>query len=251
MKNKGFLLFVSLQEFFSDILKKNTDGELDFKLGECFILICSRDVTTDVVRQRGYGGSFSKNDFQSKYNNVEFITTLLPSVDQMEYATSTGIDTFVEQYTGKLYGEDQMRDIISICDVVANRDTPVFVLSTGLEFRSSYPYILKDFIKDEFGLIGYTMDDLEGKPIDTIYDIGDKDKIAESIKEHIDSVLRQYDKEYFFNTLMDDMEKACRDIMNSKSEEELRTIAKSKSIFISRRDTKERIVEKIIEDIVG
>lgn len=248
MKNKGgFLLFVSLTEFFSDILKKNSDGEFDFKLGDCYILVLSRDITTDVVKSSG-----QVNDFQSKYANVEFINNLLPSVAMMEYATTSGMDTFVDMYVERLGDASKMRDIISICDIVAKRGVPVFVLVSSMDLRTQYPIILRDFILSEFGLQGYLMEDLKGKDIsDVVYDIGNRDKIIAAIDEHLDLYLRMTDKEYFLNTLIDDVEKVYRDALNSKPVDELKELAKVKMIFISRRDDKARIIDKLINSIMS
>lgn len=246
--SKGFLLFVNLQEMFSEVLKMNQNGEFPFELKDSYILVLSRDIITDTIKKSDFniGGS---HNYQSKYSNVDFIYELLPTATQMEYATTAGMETFIEEYTSRLYGEKQMIDIISICEVVAVRDKPVFVLSTSMEYRCGYPEILKDFFRDEMGLIGYTMDDLRGKSIDTVFNIGDVEEIKKSIESHKDMVLKQYDKEYFFNTLMDDMEKAYKEILDKKSIDDLKGIAKSRRIFISRRDDKDRIIEKIIEDI--
>lgn len=247
MNKGGFLLFVTITEFFEQILKMNSDGQFEFKLGDCYMLICSRDLTTDVVRSAG-----SVNDFQSKYANVEFISSLLPDVEMMEYATTSGSDTFFDMYVNKLYDPSRMKDVISICDIVARRDIPVFVIMTSLDMRTGYPEILKEFIKEEFSLQGYTMDDLKGKSIpDVVYEIGDKSVIAKEIDDHVDKLLKETDKEYFLNSLIDDVEKVYRDVLETKSVDELRQMADARMIFISRRDDKKRIIDKLINSIMS
>ena len=246
MRNKGFLMFVTITEFFEQILKMNSDGKFEFKLGDCYILVCSRDLMTDVVRSAG-----NVNDFQSKYANVEFISGLLPDVHMMEYATSSGMDTFFDMYVNRLYEPSKMKDIISICDVVVKRDTPVFVLVTSMDMRTNYPDILKDFIATEFGLIGYTMDDFKDKDINTaVREIGDRDSIIAAIDKHVDDLLKSTDKEYFLNSLVDDVEQVYREVLESKSMEELKELAGAKMIFISKRDDKKRVVDKLIRSIM-
>lgn len=248
MSNKGgFLLVATVTEFFGKILKMNSDGQFEFKLGDCYILICSRDLTTDVVRTAG-----DANDFQSKYSNVEFVSTLLPDVSMMEYATTSGMDTFFELYVNKLYEPSRMKDVISICDVVAKRDIPIFMLVTSMDMRTQYPIILVDFIKEEFGLQGYTFEDLDGKDIsETVYQIGNKSDIVKAIDDHVDKLLKETDKEYFLNSLVDDVEQVYREVLESKSVEELKEMAGAKMVFISRRDDKKRIIDKLIRSIMS
>lgn len=248
MSKGGFLLFLTVTEFFEKILKMNSDGEFEFILRDCYILICSRDLVTDVVRSAGG----SVNDFQSRYANVEFISTLLPSVDMMESATTSGQDALFDMYVSRLYEDSRMQDVISICDIVAKRDTPVFVITTGLEMRTGFPEILREFIKEEFGLQGYLLSDLEGKSIpETVRQIGDKESIAKAIDKHIDKILKTTDAEYFLNSLADDVEKVYREVLESKSIEELKEMAGAKMIFVSRRDDKARIIDKLIQAIVS
>lgn len=249
MAKGAFLMFVTVTEFFQNILKMNSDGQFEFTLGDCYILVCSRDLVTDTIRSAG-----DANDFQSRYSNVEFISGLLPSVHMMEYATTNGLDTFASMYVAKLYEPSRMGDIISICDLVVKRDTPIFILISSMDLRTSYPSILREFIKEEFGLQGYLMEDLEGKTPDEINEIvrqiGDKDKIIAAIDDHIDKLLRETDKEYFLNALADDVEQVYREVLDSKSVDELKEMAAAKMIFISKRDDKARIIDKLIRRIL-
>lgn len=250
MTKGSFLMFVTVTEFFQNILKMNSDGQFEFTLGDCYILVCSRDLNTDTIRSAG-----DANDFQSRYSNVEFISTLLPSVHMMEYATTNGMDTFADMYVTKLYEPSRMEDVIAICDLVVKRDTPVFVLVSSMDLRTAYPAILREFIKEEFGLQGYLMEDLEGKTPDEINEIvrqiGNKDEIIAAIDEHIDRVLKETDKEYFLNALADDVEQVYREVLESKSIDELKEMAAAKMIFVSKRDDKTRIIDKLIRRILA
>lgn len=251
MSNKGFVMIVTISELFSVILKKQSDGELDFELKDSFILICSRDIITETVRRNSNGFDYS-NEYQSKYKNVEFISSLLPTATQMEFIGCGNRDDFIDKYTERLYNEPQMRDIISICDVVANRNIPVFIVTSSMDMRTCmFPYILQDFMKTEMGLKAYTMEDLEDGDFDKIFDIGDVETIKSNIESHKDMILKNTDKEYFFNSLVDDMEKAYKDILSTKSMEELKGIAEERCVFISRRDDKDRVIEKIINDLTS
>lgn len=246
-ETKPFLMFLTLQEFFDDILVRNKEGEIDFRLGDCFILVISRDITTGIgLAKREYTDT---NDFQSKYDNVEFLTMLIPSPNLMEYIGTTGVDVFEENYIEQLQARKPMGDIISICDCVANRNIPVFMICSNSDMMTHYPRILRDYIRDEFGLNGYMIEDIKGKDLKIIYDIGDVDKIRKCIEEEIERYKTQHDKENFFNTLFDDMETAYRDMLSKHSEEELRALAKERNVFVSRRHDKETIIEKIIDDI--
>lgn len=246
-EKKAFLMFVSLKELFTDILKRNSEGEMHFKLGDCFMLIVSRDIITSVgAKSRDFT---DMNEFQSRYENVEFLTTLLPRAELIEFLGSSGTDQFIESYVTSLQAEYPMADIISICECVANRGMSIFMVFSNSDMQTGYPGILKDYIEEEFGLKGYTVQDLADKSPDIIYNIGDIDEIRKNIKSHIDQYLIQYDRETFFNSLTDDMEKAYKDTLSKHTEEELRALAKERSIFISRRYTKEQIIDKIIDDI--
>ena len=246
-EQKPFLMFVSIRDLFMDILKRNSEGEMNFKLGDCFMLIVSRDIISKIgEKSRDFTDT---NEFQSRYENVEFLSTLLPKAELIEFVGTTGIDHFAEQYIESLQAEYPMSDIISICDCVANRGKPVFVVFSNSDMTIGYPDVLMDFIHTEFGINIYKASDLVNKPADIIYDIGNIDEIRLAIKEHVNQFLIQYDLDTFFNTLTDDMEKAYRDILSKHTEDELRALAKERYIFVSRRHTKEQIIEKIIEDI--
>ena len=82
MENRAFLIIATINDLFSTILKKQSDGELDFNLKDSFLLICSRDIVTENKKRSSYD-SYS-NEYQSKYKNVDFIPSLIPSATQME-----------------------------------------------------------------------------------------------------------------------------------------------------------------------
>lgn len=248
-ENKPFFMILSISQFFGDILKRNADGEMDFKLGDCYILVVSRDITTSIgIRNKNYT---NMNEWQSKYENVEFITSLIPSAQDVEYLGTSGMDIFLDSYTKMLQGRVPMSDVISICDCVVNRNIPVFIIVSTGDLRQEFPLVLRDYIQDEFGLRGTMMTDVESKGIETIYDIGNVEEIKASIAEHIDVYRKQHDTEYFFNTLTDDMQKAYREMLSQHSETELRELAKERHLFVSRRYTKDDIIEKIIDDITN
>ena len=248
-EKKPFFVFLTLHDLFNDFLVRNSKGELDFKLGECFLLVVSRDIVTSVgMKTREF---MNTSEYQSRYDNVEFLTTLLPGPQLMEYERSNGVDYFAEQYVNQIQAKKPMSDIISICDCVVNRGIPVIIIVSSADMMTAFPTILRDYIRDEFGLIGYTIDDLNAKSADIIYDIGNVEEIKKSVAEHMDMYLKQHDSEYFFNTLTDDMEKAYRDMLSSHTEDELRALAKERSVFVSRRFGKEEIINAIIEDIIA
>ncbi|WP_304411346.1 hypothetical protein [Bacteroides acidifaciens] len=248
-ETKPFFIIASLPQFFGDILKRNAEGETNFKLGDCYILVVSRDITTSIgMKSRDYT---NVNEWQSRYENVEFITSLIPAAVDMEYLCTTGMDTFLDNYVKMLQARVQMSDIISICDCVVNRSIPIFIIVSSSDLTQQYPLILRDYIQDEFGLRGSMMEDIESNGIETIYDIGNVEEIKKSIAEHIDVYRKQYDTDYFFNTLTDDMQKAYREMLGQHTEAELRELAKERHLFISRRYSKEDIIEKIVDDITA
>lgn len=249
MENKSFLMICTINELFSTVLKKQSDGELKFDLKDSFLLVCSRDIVTENKKLASYD-SYS-NEYQSKYKNVDFIPSLIPSASQMEYLGCGDRDTFIDQYTERLYGEAQMKDIVSICDVVVNRQMPIIIVTSSMDMKQClYPYILQEFLKDEMGIKAYMLEDIHDDNWDDIFDVGDTEVIKKNIETKKDEILKNTDVEYFFNTLVDDMEKAYREILSTKSIEELKGIAKENLVFISRRDDKDRIIEKIINDMI-
>lgn len=245
-ETKPFLMFLSLHEFFEDILVRNKEGEIDFKLGDCFILVISRDITSSVGM--GSRTASQTSDFQSKYSNVEFLTTLIPSPDLVEYIQTLGADQFIDTYVKQLQARYPMGDILSIVDSVVNRNIPCFMLCSSADFAQYYPVVLRDYIRDEFGLIGYTVDDI-GDDANVIFDIGDVDEIKKNLNKAIEVYKMEHDKEYFFNSLFDDMEKMYKEMLGKHTEEELRALARERNVFVSRRYDKEKIIEKIIDDI--
>lgn len=250
MMGKGFLMFVSVKEMFTDILKWNNDGTFPFIPKETHFLVCSRDICTDMVKNNSSYGMGVSNVYQSKYCNVDFLMSLLPTPQMMEFATTSNFDEFAVDYLERLSGEYPMTDIISICDIVVNRKRPVFIICSRMDFEYQYPYILRDFIDNEFGLHGYMLDEISVDNIEQVCQIGDEDAISKSIQEHINTLLLQTDKDYFINELAEDMEKAYRKMLENRTEEELKKIANEYNLFVSRKDDKERIIDKIIAEIV-
>lgn len=242
---KPFLMFSGLKEFFGKILRRNSEGEFPFKLGECCIIVVSRSICTDKSAERTFSDS---NSYVSRFDNVSFVPSLLPSAVDLEFISTRTDDEFAAAYGERLMGETALKDIVSICDIIVNRHTPVFIITSTPELTSSsFIYVMQQFIEEEFGLKGYMPSDIEGKPVDIVYDIGDPDTIRKNIERNI--ALLTKDEQYFFNTIMGDMEKMYRDILSKKSEAELKDIAKSRYIFISRRYDKDKIISKIIDDI--
>lgn len=249
-EGKGFLMFVSVSEMFTDILRWNNDGLFPFVPKDSYFLICSRTICTSMVKTDSSYSMGVSNEYQSKYKNVEFLMSLLPTPQQMEYVTGVGIDSFSIDYIERLMGEVPMKDIISICDIVANKQKPVFVICSRIDFDYQYPYLLRDFILNEFGLQGYLMEEVDVDNVEQVLQIGEEEAIRKSIEEHVAKLLRQTDKDYFINELAEDMEKAYRDMLGHRTEEELKKIANEYNIFISRRYTKEQIIDRILAEIV-
>ena len=137
MENKSFLMICTINELFSTVLKKQSDGELKFDLKDSFLLLCSRDIVTENKKLASYD-SYS-NEYQSKYKNVDFIPSLIPSASQMEYLGCGDRDTFIDQYTERLYGEAQMKDKSNFSGFTFGNNG-WFITQSGLNTNIDYQY---------------------------------------------------------------------------------------------------------------
>lgn len=248
MKNvsHGMILYMTIEEFFTEYVKSND-------LERTQIIIVSRDVTADIKNRERYNNIV----YSSKYDNIDFVPSLIPTPESMEFAYSDDKTRFIEAYEGHLLSDDVFTDIICIVDMVVNDGINIILLSSRAEFKSQFPYFLKDFIYERFGLKICLSEQLaesetEEEYTKLIQDIGDVEEIKLLLEQSkIDLTDDASSAEEFFNRFMEDAPVKYRRVLMTKDKEALLEFSKEKGLHISRRKTKEEIVDMIVNEVFG
>lgn len=248
MNNKRthpMLLYMPVEEFFTEYLRNN-------KLDQTQIMVISRDVIADIKVKEQYNNI----SYSSRYDNVTFVPSLLPTPSSMEYAYGDDKTRFYEAYEGHLLSDDAFTDILCIVDIVVNDGIDVIMLSSKSEFASRFPYFLKEFIFDKLGvnvcLSEQLRDATSEEEYEKLLELGDMDEIR---------VLLEYNKkeltegkvsaDEFFNKFMEDAPAKFRKILMTKDIDHLICFGKEKGLRLSKRKSKEQIVDMIVEEVFG
>lgn len=244
-RKHAIFLYMTIEEFFTEYVKNNN-------LDNTQILIISRDIVADVKKKEGYNNI----SYFSKYDNIDFVPSLLPTPTSMEYVYGDDKSRFVEVYEGHLLGDDVFTDIICIADMVVNDGIDVIMLSSKAEFASTFPYALKDFIYNMLGLNVCLAEQLAEAETDEEYEklleLGDTDDIRKLISQSKKDLTEgKVSEEEFFNKFMEDAPMKYRKILMTKDKDYVISIGKDKGLRMSRRKTKEELIDIITKEVFG
>lgn len=244
-RNHAILLYMTIEEFFTEYVKSN-------RLDNAQILIVSRDVVGDIKIKESY----SKISYESRYDNITFVPSLIPSVASMEYVYGDDKSRFTEMYEGHLLGDDVFADILCIADMVVNDGIDVILLSSKGDFASTFPYILKDFVYKQLGINICLSEQLAEAESEEEYEqllsLGDMDEIRtllEFNKKELTEGRATADE--FFNRFMEDAPMKYRKILMTKDKDYIIDLGKEKGIRMNRRKSKEELIDILVKEVFG
>ena len=274
---------------FIDIETLVTDYAKDHDLAKWEILIVSREIVgTLALRSSSSYGITTDVEFESKYENIEFVPSLRPTPSMLETLfDGNGASSFIELYKNRLIDSEPFIDICCIADMIINSDLNVMIVMSDYELKSHIAEVLREFIEEEFGIYGFMYSDLKrleiylGEPsYDKIvesmpFDVPDTftgrnfevitcqfntdeiDKLRENLElqkavaSNINAKAGEEDDltSIFFNKITETLEEKVREILNKKSLEMIRELCRKKEIRVSPSATKESLIDRIMANM--
>lgn len=276
----GALMFISFDDLLMDFAK-------DQDLSKWEIVIASHEIMGSLKTRGAIAGVSTGINYESKYDNIEFVNSLRPTASTMEYAYSTDKDRFIESYNSHLLSAEPFMDVCCIVDMIVNEDINVMIVMAGYECSARIPEYLREFIDDQFGVTGFLYSDLkrlsENFDNPTIYE-----KIIKSIHievpeefngRNFDCILSQSIvnidvvkenlelqktvaadmcadpgeednlKSIFFNRFTEDLESKLKSLLMKRSDDDIKDICRAKQIRIAPGASKQMLVDKILHNM--
>lgn len=279
---KGSIVFINYDDLLMKFAKDND-------LSEYEILIISHEIVGSLKMKSTSYGISSNIEYESKYENIEFVSSLRPPVSAIEHISLNNKDTFLELYNNHLLSSEPYMDICSILDMAVNQGIQILMVSSAYEDALDIPYYLKEFIKDTFGFICYEFEDLErvkdayeetdkhlkakkmkSLPFDIpeefygnnfeviVQNFGDEDAVREQLElEKIVAANMRAKagheddlQSIFFNSITESLEEKVRENLLKRTDEQIKDMCRSSGIRIgSTYTSKETLVDKIIHSM--
>ena len=153
----GFVMFISINDFFKDFVRDNYDLVKGSEL-----LIISRDIVAngDSVESEL---PFEDATSTSRYESITFVPDLVPNASVMEYSHGSTRDMFYKAYMEQLSTKSSSKYLCCIVDTVVNDDSKIFLICSQTEYLLEYMEVLKDYMQrakafvfaaeEDFGII--------------------------------------------------------------------------------------------------
>ena len=276
------LLIAKYSDFIEKFMMNN-------KISDWEIFVVSYDIgatikMTDISEDSpmAYGDCIN---YVSKYENVEFLTSLRPTYNSLEIGYGDK-DTFEEMYYSRLIDKNPFTDICCISDLILNENANTLILFNGVEYVTGVGQILSDFFEEEFKINAFLLDDIDrlcenfgtsnydiikeqfGYNIPESFDGTNPSVIWEQITDDIDDAKKTLEAQkiivqdlntkagmndsiesIFFNKFTETLEEKLEYILNQKDIKVIKELCKQKGISVNRNNTKEFLVKKIIREI--
>lgn len=278
MDKRGSLLFIKMEDLMMEFARYND-------LGDYFILVVSREYSASLKLRNATGGVTTNVTCESKYDNIEFVDSLRPPAQVMEYCYGGNRETFMELYENHLLSSEPLTDLCAIVDIIVNQHEDVIITMASFESAARIDEILMRFIYDQFKVQGYLYSDLQrlvtnygtpaydkivagmdykipkefdGKDVQVIVrNIGNEEEIKETLKAQ-EAVAVTMTAEpgtendfltVFFNRLTEDLESKVEERLLTRSIEDIKDVCRTKGIRIVPGSTKESLVKKILHEL--
>lgn len=276
----GSLMFISIEDLIMDFAK-------DHDLKKYEILIASHDIVGSLKTKSITGGVSTGIEYESKYDNIEFINSIRPTPTVMEFAYgANNQDRYIEMYYNQLIGSEAYVDICCIVDMILNNDCNVLIVTSAFEVSAKVHDILASFFFDEFGINGYIYRDLKrisenygtdkyekivkstdyevpetftGRNFEVITnnvtdDIGEAKRVLEAqkvIAANMDATpgTETDITSVFVNKFTEDLETKMRELLESKDERMIKELCRQKHIRIAPGASKELLIDRIMHTI--
>lgn len=255
-------------------------------LGKYEIIVSSHELAGSLRLQNSIRDVSQAVDYESRYENIEFVPSIRPTTQAMEHAFNPASrETFISLYNSHLLGVEPLTDLCCIIDMVITHGCDVLIVVAAYEAAAHVFEYLQVFIKDEFLFQSYIFSDLEklvelygtpvydklvksldftvpaefdGTNLDIIVqNIGDVDKIKEKLDLEKGVVaamsatinMEETFGEIFFNRFTETMEDKVKEALHKRTFDEIKDICRSKEIRIAPLSTKETLINDIIHDM--
>jgi uncharacterized protein YeaO (DUF488 family) len=234
------LMFGDISEFFGSYLK-------DYDLKDFVILITGRDIITGIKERVG-----TQQSYTSRYKNVMFAPKLAPTatVEEFFWGGTRDKTEFVTAYKNQLLTKENLTDVCALVDLVVNKNKNVVLLCSKRENIMEYYEYLREFLDEYFKLY---MVSIKEAMVDNelLYKYGDDDEIRTMLMFQIkaNNITDQTFGE-FINKFVDDEAKKYKEVLMSKSIDELVAIGTKYSVHVNKYKQKEFIVEHILKKIM-
>lgn len=235
----GSLMISSVNEFFGTYLHNN-------KISNYEIMVVGKDIISD--DQLNDDGHIS---YRSNFEHVTFCSVVSPSSHVEQYAYGLNMTEFVDTYNRQLATPESMNNLCCIVDLVVNRDVNVILLCSEREFKMGFVDPLREFIFNKFGLYLCTSVECRYDP-GLLTQYGDKTDIRRKLEFQI-ATYNFVDKGIgkFINKYCDDVEKSYREILMSKTVDELYQYGLKHSVHVNRYKSKEYIVDRLMAKVMA
>lgn len=272
----GALLFISFEELMKDFARDND-------LHDWIIIVASHEIGASLKVRSEIAGIGTGIQYESKYDNIEFVNSLRPTASVMEHISGNK-ETFISMYTSQLIGAEPFMDLCCIADMVVNSDCKVMIVMAAYEAAVNIPMFLKEFIEDEFGIRGYVYKDLlrltehySNKSLyKKIVDTSDFPVPEEFTGRNFDVIITNYCDNYdevkeklelqkivaagmcatpgeendltsiFFNKFTESLKEKLTELLLKRSDSDIKDLCRNYKIRIAPNSTKEFLVEKIL-----
>ena len=236
------LLFITINDLFMDYLKNN---KVDMESTN--IIIASRDIETDIRRNTRTG-----TEYESKYKNIDFAIELSPTPSVLEMYTGSSSAMYIESYREQLANTTVIqKDLCAIVDMIVNESFDIIIVCSISEMNMQYFYILRDYIDEVFRLHGYIYGELKENETLDVTDFGNPDEIRTMLAYQL-KTLELIDENIgeFFNKFKDDLADKYKNVLLSKTVEQLVELGRQKGIHVNKYKPKEVIVDHILKKML-
>lgn len=272
----GALLFIGFDDLMRDFARDND-------LNDWTIIVASHEIGASLRIRSEFSGISTGIQYESKYDNIEFVPSLRPTPNVMEYASGNR-EQFMEMYTNHLISSEPFMDLCCIADMIINSDCKVMVVMAGYECAMNIPRFLKEFIEDEFGIRGYVYKDLlrltdnysnkamYQKVVATSeFSVPDEftgrnfDVILNNYCDNIDEVKEKLELQkivaagmcaspgeendltsIFFNRFTEDLKEKLKELLLKREDNDIKDLCRNYKIRIAPNSTKEFLIAKIL-----
>jgi len=239
-KDTSCILTLDIKELIGIIAK-------DYPLRDFQIIVADRDIVTANSVKNNYRRDVS---YESNYDNIEYVSSIIPNPTVLNHIwdVENGRSRFEEAFVTQLQGDQAASDITCMIDMTLHRKVPIIILYAPISMNQHIPDVLRQYLYDAFGLKTYDAVDLMDDSVDVL-DIGNINEIEKNLDDSMKMLANSDSEDDFYNYMTDSLLGKYRGMLEKKTEEQLREIARTKSIFLRRGLDREGIIDAIINKL--
>ncbi len=278
---RGSIIMISFDDLVMEFARFND-------LANYSILIASREISGSLKTRDMISGIDTGIHYESKYDNIEFVDTLVPPAKAMEYLyDARQRDAFVTMYNSHLLGAEPLSDLCAVVDMAVNEGCDILIVFAAYECSGRIPEYLQIFIEDQFGFKSFVYSDV--RKLVTLYEDDRKmfDKFVRTLEievpdefdgHNFECVIRNYGdineiqdklraqeevaaminkspgenediKSVFYNRFTESLEDKVIELLLNRSDDDIKDMCRARNIRIVPGSSKEMLVDKILHDM--